>query len=74
MRKSNINLPKTAFSMKANLLNKEPGIIDYWDKIDLYKKLRSSSKGKKNLFFMMVRHTQMGTYTWEQHLIKSLKM
>ena len=46
MRKSNINLPKTAFSMKANLQNKEPGIIDYWDKIDLYKKLRSSSKGK----------------------------
>ena len=33
--------------MKANLQNKEPGIIDYWDKIDLYKKLRSTSKGKK---------------------------
>ena len=32
--------------MKANLQNKEPGIIDYWDKIDLYKKLRSTSKGK----------------------------
>ena len=46
MSKSNINLPKTAFSMKANLQNKEPGIIDYWDKIDLYNKLRSSSKGK----------------------------
>ncbi len=46
MSKSNINLPKTAFSMKANLQNKEPGIIDYWDKIDLYEKLRSSSKGK----------------------------
>ena len=46
MSKNNINLPKTAFSMKANLQNKEPGIIDYWDKIDLYKKLRSSSKGK----------------------------
>jgi len=47
MTKNNINLPKTAFSMKANLQNKEPGIIDYWDKIDLYKKLRSSSKGKE---------------------------
>ncbi len=47
MSKSNINLPKTSFSMKANLQNKEPGIIDYWDKIDLYKKLRSTSKGKK---------------------------
>ena len=47
MSKNNINLPKTAFSMKANLQNKEPGIIDYWDKIDLYKKLRSSRKGKE---------------------------
>ena len=33
--------------MKANLQNKEPSILDYWDKIDLYKKLRSSSKGKE---------------------------
>ena len=47
MNKNNINLPKTAFSMKANLQNKEPSILDYWEKIDLYKKLRSSSKGKE---------------------------
>jgi len=47
MNKNNINLPKTVFSMKANLQNKEPEIIDFWNKIDLYKKLRSSSKGKK---------------------------
>jgi len=47
MSKSNINLPKTAFSMKANLQNREPTIIDYWNKIDLYKKLRLSSKGKE---------------------------
>ena len=47
MNKNNINLPKTAFSMKANLQNKEPGLIDFWDKIELYKKLRSSSKGKE---------------------------
>ena len=33
--------------MKANLQNKEPGIVDYWDKIELYKKLRSLSKGKE---------------------------
>jgi len=47
MIKNSINLPKTAFSMKANLQNKEPGIIDYWKKIDLYKKLRLSGKGKE---------------------------
>ena len=47
MGKENINLPKTNFSMKANLQNKEPGIVDYWDKIDLYQKIRTSSKGKE---------------------------
>ena len=47
MSKDNINLPKTAFSMKANLQDKEPGIVEYWDKINLYEKLRSLSKGKE---------------------------
>ena len=47
MSKENINLPKTAFSMKANLPLKEPGLVEYWDKIDLYNKLRASTKGKE---------------------------
>ena len=47
MSKENINLPKTAFSMKANLPAKEPGLIQYWDRINLYKKLRGSTKNKK---------------------------
>ena len=47
MSKSQINLPKTAFSMKANLPNKEPGIIEYWQQIKLYEKLRKKSKGKE---------------------------
>jgi len=47
MSKENINLPKTSFSMKANLPNKEPEILKIWDKLDLYKKLRDSGKGKE---------------------------
>ncbi len=47
MSNSQINLPKTAFSMKANLPVREPEILEYWQKIDLYKKLRNSSKGKE---------------------------
>ena len=47
MSKENINLPKTSFSMKANLPAKEPSLVDYWSKINLYKKLRESSKGKE---------------------------
>ena len=47
MSKENINLPKTAFSMKANLPTREPDIINYWKKIELYKELRAAKKGKE---------------------------
>jgi len=47
MSNSQINLPKTAFSMKANLPVREPEILDYWKRINLYKELRQSSKGKE---------------------------
>ena len=47
MSKADINLPKTSFSMKANLPNKEPEIIKIWEKLNLYKQLRESGKGRK---------------------------
>ena len=47
MAENNINLPKTAFSMKANLPSKEPKILENWDKTKLYEKLRKRSSGKE---------------------------
>jgi isoleucyl-tRNA synthetase len=47
MSKSQINLPKTAFSMKANLPIREPEILKYWEEINLYKELRNSRKGNE---------------------------
>ncbi len=47
MSKESLQLPKTAFSMKANLPVKEPGIIQQWEKTGLYKKLRKKAKGKE---------------------------
>ena len=47
MSKDQINLPKTAFSMKANLPLKEPKIVEHWNKIDLYNLLRENNKGKE---------------------------
>jgi isoleucyl-tRNA synthetase len=47
MSNSQINLPKTSFSMKANLPVREPEILEYWKKINLYQELRKSSKGKE---------------------------
>jgi len=47
MSKENINLPKTSFSMKANLPTKEPEILKFWEEQNMYKKLRESRKGKE---------------------------
>ncbi len=47
MSKSQINLPKTAFSMKANLPSREPEILKFWQKINLYDELRKSRKGEE---------------------------
>ena len=47
MSKENINLPKTSFSMKANLPNREPEILKIWERLSLYKKLRDSRKGEE---------------------------
>ena len=47
MSKEHINLPKTVFSMKANLPTKEPNLLKYWDEIKLYEKLRKNTKGKE---------------------------
>jgi len=47
MTKDNLNLPKTAFSMKAGLPNKEPLILAKWEKNKIFKKLRESSKGRE---------------------------
>ncbi len=47
MTKSQINLPKTAFSMKANLPTREPETLEYWKKINLYEELRKGSQGRE---------------------------
>ena len=47
MPENNLQLPKTAFSMKANLPSKEPKILETWEKTKLYEKLRKKSAGKE---------------------------
>ncbi len=47
MSKESIQLPKTAFSMKANLPSKEPKILEKWEKNKIFEKLRKNSKGKE---------------------------
>jgi isoleucyl-tRNA synthetase len=45
--KNTLNLPKTDFSMKADLPKKEPLILNGWEKMDLYGLIRKASAGKK---------------------------
>jgi isoleucyl-tRNA synthetase len=45
--KDTCNLPRTAFSMKANLQTAEPEAINRWQQMDLYGQLRSKRKGSR---------------------------
>ena len=41
-----LNLPQTDFPMRANLPNKEPEILDFWNKIDVYARVQEKNAGK----------------------------
>ncbi|RMH13989.1 MAG: isoleucine--tRNA ligase [Gammaproteobacteria bacterium] len=38
--KKTLNLPNTKFPMRANLAQREPAMLEFWKRIDLYDKLR----------------------------------
>ncbi len=44
--KKTLNLPKTDFSMKANLPQNEPKWLERWDKMEIYQRIRESRKGR----------------------------
>ena len=45
--KDTVFLPKTDFPMKAGLAQKEPAILERWQKIGLYEKLREARAGRE---------------------------
>ena len=49
--KDTLNLPKTKFSMKANLAQKEPEILKFWEEINLYDALQEQNKDKPKFTF-----------------------
>lgn len=44
--KKTLNLPRSDFPMKANLAQKEPGMLETWEKINIYKLLRMKCEGR----------------------------
>ena len=49
--KNTLNLPSSKFPMKANLPQREPGMLKFWDQINLYKKIREKSE-KSNKYIL----------------------
>src|SRR5690242_21875746 len=43
--KKTLNLPKTEFSMKANLPQNEPKWLERWEKMEIYAKMRECRGG-----------------------------
>ncbi|HIX65062.1 MAG TPA: class I tRNA ligase family protein, partial [Candidatus Anaerotruncus excrementipullorum] len=46
-----LNLPKTEFSMRADLPKKEPGMVKKWEEERLYDKLMEKNEGKPLYMF-----------------------
>lgn len=49
--KETLNLPQTDFPMKANLVRKEPEMLEAWQAEDLYGKIRKQSLGRPKYVF-----------------------
>ena len=45
--KSTINLPKTGFPMKAGLPQNEPKMLERWEQMGLYERIRQARKGQQ---------------------------
>src|SRR5690606_8689096 len=41
--KDTINLPQTEFAMKANLANREPAMVEAWEKSGLYHRIQAAT-------------------------------
>jgi isoleucyl-tRNA synthetase len=44
--KDTINLPQTPFAMKANLANREPGMVAAWEEAGLYHRIQEKTAGR----------------------------
>ena len=45
--KDTLNLPKTAFPMKADLVTREPARVENWDQNTVYQQVREKRRGAK---------------------------
>ncbi len=80
--KKTLQLPQTNFPMKANLKQREPEILAFWEKIDAYSQMINANKGKDSYILhdgppYANGHIHMGTAlnkTLKDFIIKSRNM
>ncbi|RVW55722.1 Isoleucine--tRNA ligase, chloroplastic/mitochondrial [Vitis vinifera] len=61
--KHTVDLPKTAFGMRANSTSREPEIQKLWNDNQVFKRVVDRIMGEIS-FFMMALHMLMVIYTW----------
>ena len=62
--KKTINLPKTAFPMKANLPQNEPKMLERWEQMGIYERIREARKAHRATSCTTVRRIRVGPSTW----------
>ncbi len=71
--KKTLNLPKTSFSMKANLPQNEPKLLEAWEKLGIYAKIREARRGSPKYILHDGPPYANGTIHEGHALNKSLK-
>ena len=62
--KDTLNLPRTDFSMKANLAQREPELLKKWEETRIYQQIQKS-RAEAELFVLHDGHPlPMATSTW----------
>lgn len=62
--KKTLNLPQTAFPMKANLAQREPETLKKWDQINAREAMVEASGSRGPMCCTTGRPMPTGTFTW----------
>ena len=62
--KKTVHLPKTDFSMKANLGQLEPRLLAQWEESGLYNAIREARLGSRHISCTTALRTPTATSTW----------
>ena len=65
--KNTMNLPQTDFPMRGNLPKNEPARLDFWNNIDIYRKVLEKIFYENGLEFIPLFDCDTFVYLWKDH-------